>query len=137
MSWVNFLIEQWALVAGLVALTAAYFFLNADAGGKSVSIHDVSRLLNADQAILLDVREAADFKSGHITGAVNVSYSVLPTKVEELEKYKAKTIIVADKMGQHSAAAGKILLDKGFTVVRLSGGMSEWIAQSLPVVKKK
>lgn len=136
MSWMNFVVEQWVLVVALVVLAVAYFALNAGTSGKTVSIHEVTRLLNTENAILLDVRDAADFKAGHITGAININFTALAARLGELEKQRGKTIIVADKIGQQSAAAGKILLEKGFQVVRLSGGMSEWTAQNLPLVKK-
>ncbi len=137
MDWLKFVIEQWMLVSGLIVLGTAYFALNAQAGGKTISIHDVSRLLNADAAVLVDVRDPVEFKAGHITGAVNFAFASLAGQLDELEKFRGKTLIVADKMGQQSAEAGKLLLAKGFTVVRLSGGMSEWTAQNLPLIKSK
>ena len=55
----------------------------------------------------------------------------------ELNKVKDKQIIVADKMGQHSAMAVKQLKAEGFgNVVRLDGGVSDWRASNLPLVKK-
>ena len=131
----DFAAEQWVLVSMLLALIIAFVTLETKKGGKTVTFHEVSRLLNSDSAILLDVRDAADYKAGHITGAINIPYGSVATRLSELEKYKTQQIILADKMGQHAGHAGKVLLDAGFNAVRLQGGMAEWMAQKLPVIK--
>jgi rhodanese-related sulfurtransferase len=132
----DFALENWPLVAAMVALIVAYFAVNAVAGGKSISVHEVTRLVNQGDALLLDIREANEFKAGHITGAMNIPFGAVSTRVTELEKYRAKRIILVDKLGQHASDVAKQLKVLGFDVVRLGGGMSEWAHQSLPVVKK-
>jgi rhodanese-related sulfurtransferase len=53
-----------------------------------------------------------------------------------LEKYRDKPLILVCKMGQQSGAAGKKLGAEGFTgVYRMSGGMMEWGALQLPLIK--
>lgn len=137
MLFFQFVLENALLVGCLAVLAIIYFALGAKVRGKSVSIHEVTRLLNTQEAVLIDLREAADYKAGHITGAIHLAFGVLSQQWQDLEKYKNKTLILVDKMGQHSGEAGQLLLSKGFSAVRLSGGMSEWQAQSLPVVKGK
>jgi len=45
--------------------------------------------------------------------------------------------VLVCKMGQSAGAAGRKLRADGFSDVRrLSGGMAEWNASNLPVVKK-
>jgi len=100
-----------------------------------MSYHEVTRMLNNNLAILLDVRESKEFSGGHIVDAVNIPYAKLGDRVDELKKHEGKTIIVVDKMGQHAGAAGRQLKEKGFNVSRLQGGMVEWTSQNLPVVK--
>jgi len=57
--------------------------------------------------------------------------------VTELEKHKTVPVIVACRLGQHSTDAVKVLRSAGFAnVLRLAGGMTEWRAQSLPLVQK-
>lgn len=135
MTWMNFVAEQWMLFSVLAVLVAAFLVLEGRKGGPKVSFHEATRLLNSDAAVVLDVRESAEFKNGHIVDAINIPYAALVKRVTELEKYKSKQIIVVDKMGQHAGAAGKSLRDGGFNVVRLQGGMSEWAQQNLPLVK--
>jgi len=62
-------------------------------------------------------------------------FAKIATRYTELEKHRDKTLVVVCKMGQRSAAAGKTLKEKGFTVSRLQGDMVEWQNQNLPVIK--
>lgn len=135
MPWLDFLMEEWLLSSLLVAVVVAFLILESRRGGATVSHHQATRLINDGKAVLIDLRDAKEYKTGHIVDAINIPYSSLSTRVVELEKHKAKQLIVVDKMGQHAGAAGRVLREKGFTVVRLQGGMMEWTQQNLPVVK--
>lgn len=119
----------------LAVLVAAFLVLESRKGGAVVSHHQATRLINRGEAVILDVRDAAEFKAGHIVDALNIPYAGLKDKVDLLGKHKSKQIIVVDKMGQHAGAAGKILRDQGFNVVRMQGGISEWTQQNLPLIK--
>ena len=103
--------------------------------GKPISSHVVTRMLNADEAVLLDIRDAKDFKAGHVAGAINIPLAKLQERMVELEPHREKAIIIADKAGQHSGPIGRRLQQKEFNVLRLTGGMMEWNNQKLPVVK--
>lgn len=135
MTWVDFVAEQWPLVGILAVFVVAFLILESRKGGSTISFHEATRLVNKGEAIILDVRDSSDFKAGHIVDAVNIPYSSLNEKAAELENHKSKQIIVVDKMGQYTGAAGKILRDKGYQVARLQGGITEWTQQSLPLVK--
>jgi len=131
----EFISEQWLLITILCALISALIFVEGKRSGGTMSYHEVTRMLNNNLAILLDVRESKEFSGGHIVDAVNIPYAKLGDRVDELKKHEGKTIIVVDKMGQHAGAAGRQLKEKGFNVSRLQGGMVEWTSQNLPVVK--
>lgn len=130
-----FVSEQWILVSVLMGLVYIYAWREKTKSGASLSVHGVTQLLNREEAVLLDVRDQAEFKEGHIVDAINIPHSSVAGRINELDKYKGKVIIIADKLGQHSGAAGRLLGDAGFDIRRLQGGMSEWSSQSLPVVK--
>jgi rhodanese-related sulfurtransferase len=67
---------------------------------------------------------------------VNIPHSALEGRVVELAKYKEKPLTIVCKMGQHAGASGALLRKAGFAnVTRLTGGMTEWRNQNLPVVK--
>ncbi|MBX2857129.1 MAG: rhodanese-like domain-containing protein [Cellvibrionaceae bacterium] len=130
-----FISEQWLLITILCASVSALIIVEGQRSGKSLSYHAVTHMLNNNLAILLDVRDAKEFSSGHIVDAINIPYAKLSERCDELKKHAEKTIIIVDKMGQHAGAAGKQLKQNGYQVNRLQGGMSEWTSQNLPVVK--
>jgi rhodanese-related sulfurtransferase len=129
--------EQWLLITLLAALIAVFFLTEQGKSGKSLSTSELVRLINSDEAVVVDVRSAAEFESGHIHGALSIPHQKLASRIAELEKYRDKTIVVVDKIGQHSGAAGKKLSGEEFNVCRLGGGISEWQGSSLPLVKGK
>ncbi|MEK1942805.1 MAG: rhodanese-like domain-containing protein, partial [Pseudomonas sp.] len=100
-----------------------------------LSTRELTALVNRDEGIILDVRNNKDFAAGHIVGALNIPYDKVASRVAELEKHKAKTIIVVDALGQQAGAVARDLKKLGFNAAKLSGGMSSWRGESLPVVK--
>lgn len=91
-------------------------------------------LLAVDQCGQLAGAEAAA-AAGHIVGALNIPQDKLMARVGELEKHKAKTLILVDAQGQHSGIHARELLKAGFTAAKLSGGIGSWKADNLPLVK--
>ena len=127
--------EQWLLVTILAVLVSGLIVVEGKRGGDSLSFHQLTTLVNQGNAVVVDVRETKEFKTGHIVNALNIPHLKLGDRLGELNKHKEKTIIVVDKMGQHAGASGRLLKENGFNVNRLQGGMSEWQAQNLPVIK--
>ncbi|MFK0570567.1 rhodanese-like domain-containing protein [Endozoicomonas sp.] len=135
--FIEFIVNHPLHVGALVALASALAFTEMRKGGQSLSTAQLTQLVNRDQGVVIDVREKADFSKGHIVNAINIPYVKIKVRAGELEKYREKTIIVVDAMGQHSGSVGKTLKDSGLTnVVRLQGGMNTWTSDNLPMVKK-
>ena len=135
--FIVFLGEQWILVGILLVLVFRFIQVETQRGGSMISSHGLTALVNSEQALVLDVRESAEYRAGHIVDAMNIPFNKVAERVGELEKFRQKPVVVVDKMGQHSGSVGRQLMDAGFTVSRLEGGMSEWKASNLPVVKEK
>jgi NADPH-dependent 2,4-dienoyl-CoA reductase/sulfur reductase-like enzyme/rhodanese-related sulfurtransferase len=70
--------------------------------------------------LILDVRDPAEFESGHIPGAVNIPLNELRARLSELPK--DKEIWVNCKVGQRSYYANRVLLQNGFKAKNLPGG---------------
>lgn len=134
MDFFIFMSEQWLAVSLLLMLIYFFVFTEQKKAGKQISVHDATRLVNSDEGILVDVRDSKEFHAGHIANALNIPLAKLDSRVAELEKYRDSTVVLVDKLGQHSAGAGRKLRAMGFQVCRLQGGMGEWYSQSLPVV---
>jgi rhodanese-related sulfurtransferase len=104
---------------------------------KELSTHDATLLMNKQDAILLDIRPAAEFKKGHILGAKQVKVELLNKgDFTTLEKYKDKPIIVVCAMGMTAKRTASQLLKAGFEQVAvLKGGMNAWQGANLPISK--
>ena len=125
-----------AILVGAFVLILILFIRNEVArGGQSISAQELVNLVNRDGAVVVDVRDNAEYSAGHIVDSINIPHTSLADRVGELEKHKEKTIVVACKMGQHAGTAGTVLRKAGYNVSRLKGGIAEWRNQNLPVVK--
>lgn len=75
-------------------------------------------------------------RGGHIINSVHIPLGTLNNRLNELEKYKSRPIIVGCRSGQRSAAACTTLKKQGFeTVYNLSGGVMGWQNANLPLTK--
>ena len=77
-------------------------------------------------ALLLDVREPAEFAAGTIPGAVNIPLGDLRGRLGELPKNRP--IVAFCKVGQRGYFAERILAQRGYDVRNLSGGYTTWRA---------
>lgn len=124
------------LVGTFVVLLALFIRNEMNRGGAVVGVQELVQLVNNDNALVVDVRDKAEYDQGHIVDAINIPFASIESRADELNKHKDRPIVIACKMGQHSGAAGTTLRKKGFeNVSRLRGGIAEWRGQNLPVVK--
>lgn len=128
-----FLGEQWLLVSLLLALIGLFVWNENRRAGDSLSVHQLTQQVNQANAVVVDLRDAKEFREGHIVDALNIPFAKLTERMGELDK--ARPVVLVDKLGQHSAHAGRTLKAAGYQVSRLQGGISEWKASSLPLVK--
>jgi rhodanese-related sulfurtransferase len=104
--------------------------------GQEVGPTEAVQLINRRDAIVLDVRDAAEYKSGHITNARHVPESDLDSRAKELEKIKSRPIIVSCARGNRSANVAARLRKLGFNeVVSLRGGLAAWQTANMPLEK--
>ncbi len=137
LDFLTFISEQWLLVSLFLALFYIFMWRESRKGGHNLSVHQVTRLVNAGEAIMLDIREAKDFASVHIPGSINLPHTKLKDRIGELEKYRGQQLVVIDKFGQHSGTVGRELSNAGFKPARLRGGITEWQNSNLPVAPSK
>lgn len=104
-------------------------------GSASVSPNEAVTLINQG-ALVLDVREDVEFAMGHIADARHLPLSQLASRFNELDKWKAKPIVVNCQSGMRSAKACAVLKKNGFVQVsNLAGGLAAWQSAKLPVKK--
>ncbi len=132
----EFIGNHYILVSVFLVLAVAFVINEGKQGGAAISPSSLVTLVNREGAVILDIRDGKEFGNGHIAGAVNLPMASFDSRVGELDEYKEKPIVLVCKMGQHAGSVGRKLKAQGFeNVRRLSGGMGEWSASNLPVVK--
>ena len=133
--YIEFVVNHWWLVGIWAAFLVALLWDNNRRNGQTVSTTEATTMINRQDALVLDIRDKADFKAGHLVNAINIPYASLAQRMNELEKERERPIVLVCKTGQTVSMAGKMLREKGFNAVRMKGGMMEWNSQNLPVVK--
>jgi rhodanese-related sulfurtransferase len=132
---IQFATAHFVLSGSFVILLALLIFNELRKGGQNLSTREITALINRDTGIVIDLRAKKDFASGHIAGALNIPYDKLHSRIAELDKHKSKTLILVDAQGQQAGTAARELKKAGFTAAKLSGGISTWRGDNLPVVK--
>ena len=131
----EFITNHWELVGIWTAFLAALLWDNNRRSGQSVSPTQATFMINKEDALVLDIRDQKEFNAGHLASAINIPYAKLASRLDELTTHKERPIILVCKSGQTVGVAGKMLREKGFNAMRLSGGMMEWTNQNLPVIR--
>ncbi len=94
--------------------------------------------MNQQGALLLDVREPAEYAAIHAPNAKLIPLGEVGLRLKEIEAYKNKPIAVICRSGRRSAKAVAILQEAGFTqVVNVQGGTNAWEQAGLEVIKQQ
>lgn len=104
---------------------------------KEVSPLEATQLLNHQDAVLLDVREPPEYQEGFLPNSIRIPLGSLSEKAAQLDKHRARPIIIVCRSGNRSAQAVRILKRMGYeTVYNLGGGLHAWRTANLPISKK-
>jgi rhodanese-related sulfurtransferase len=101
---------------------------------KTLPAKDFQIAIQKEAVQVLDVRTASEYAGGHIQNALQANWND-PKEFENRTQYldKQKTVYVYCQAGGRSAAAQAYLIEKGYNVINLEGGMSNWKMNNLPV----
>jgi sulfur dioxygenase len=103
----------------------------------NISMKDLHSKLNSlgSNDLIVDVRSAEEYGSGHIQGSRNIPHDQVSNYAEDLKKYK--TIYIHCQAGGRASRATQTLEKLGLTnIVCISNsGMGDWIKSGFPVVK--
>jgi rhodanese-related sulfurtransferase len=122
--------------AALAALLVIAYELRARSENiAAVSPQDAVRLMNQG-ALVIDLRPAEAFATGHVAGARQMSGEQILKAGDTLKKQKEKVVVVYDDTGSLGASAVRQLVAQGFTkAFNLRGGIAAWRAENLPLSK--
>lgn len=135
---IEFIGHHWTLFAALAVILALLAHNLLVSGKGSVDPAGATDLINHKDALVLDVRPAADFAQGHIINAVNIPMNGFRKQIGTLQKYKDRPVLVTCRSGSQSTMACQQLRKEGFADVHnLRGGVLAWQSANLPLSKKK
>ena len=104
-----------------------------------ISVEEARRLINEENALLVDVRDAPELSaSGNLAGATNVSRGMLEFRADRSTPYHNpelrtdRPIILYCASGGRSCLSGKALQDLGYSKVYNLGGFKEAAEAGFP-----
>jgi rhodanese-related sulfurtransferase len=135
-----FVIKHWPLVGAFFVVLMLIFFEEAkskQAGGDRLTPAGVTQLINREDAVVVDLRDASAYRDGHIVNAKNFPLADFDRMKEKLAVFRDRPIVLVDAMGLKTAPVVIQLKKDGFQkVVSLKGGIDTWKTESMPVTKK-
>jgi len=103
-------------------------------GGKRLTPSEAVRLSNDRDAQFIDVRSPADFKRGHVIGAINVPSNKLDEHKKALDKVKGRPLIAYCALGGTAPTVVEKLRQRGVEeVYAMRGGINAWQGAGLPI----
>jgi hydroxyacylglutathione hydrolase len=114
-------VEAWAASSGRAPGTV-----------PQLEARDLAQSLRHGGVTLVDVRNDNEWTAGHVSGAIHVPLGHLLERLDEVPKTKPVALLCHS--GGRSSIGASLLLAHGFDrAINLTGGISAWIEQGLPV----
>ena len=134
-------VKQNAIFIGLAigsGLALLWPLLNRGASGvANIAATEAVMLMSRSKPLILDVRDATEFATGHIQGAKNIPLAELAGRIKEIEKFKDKPVLVHCQKGMRAKGACSILKAQQFSQLNnLQGGLDAWVEAKLPLIKQ-
>ena len=133
----NFVSENFFLIA-IAFISGAMLvwpMVNRGLAGATVGTLQATRMINDQDALIVDVRPSAEFAAGHLPNARNIPADELAKRAADLPK--GKPVIVVCGSGNRAGRAAGALRGAGRQdVFCLEGGVAAWQQAGLPLVKK-
>lgn len=116
-----------ALLFALCLLVLAGCGQQADAAYRQISQEEAKEMMDAGDAVVLDVREQSEYDEGHIPGAVLLPVgSIDEDTAAAVIPEKSATVLVYCRSGNRSKTAAAALAELGYTDVCEFGGINTW-----------
>ena len=120
----------WLVVGLLISLAAV-------AAGAVISPADLAARLQRDAPLVVDVRTSAEFRDGHIAGAINIPHDEIANRWPALNAPVDDEVIVYCGTGRRAGLAQQALETLGYMRTRtLEGGFEAWKKAGVPVVRE-
>ena len=103
---------------------------------ETISVTEFAKRIKSRKVVVLDVRTPKEYAEGHLKGALNVVWgNDFNEQMEKTGVKTNKTVAVYCRSGRRSKAAANALVQMGYTVIDLDGGILAWEKAGMPIVK--
>jgi rhodanese-related sulfurtransferase len=97
-----------------------------------LSTEDVKDRLNRTDLTVLDTGTSAQFAAGHLKGAINLpAENILTASIA-----KDRDVLVYDRTATRARQAAQTLMEAGYKVYEMPGGMMGWLKKGYPLEVK-
>ena len=130
--------ELWAAVRDVAAAHVAKIdrlataYLGDRSGLQTVTREQLAERLRRGEVVLIDVRPYAEFRQGHIPGAVSVPIDMLGQQMLDLGKDREVVAYCRGAFCVYADDAVRAMLAKGYRAARLEDGFPEWARSGRP-----
>jgi rhodanese-related sulfurtransferase len=115
------------LIIGMAGCSSGNQSSDSENTYQKISSEEAKKMMDEESnLIILDVRTAEEFETGHIQGAVNISNTEITATAEKAIPDKSATILVYCRSGNRSALASKELSELGYSHIYDLGGLVDW-----------
>ena len=132
-----FLVDNHVAVLLLFFLLSALIIYESRKGGKKIDASEATRIINKENALVVDLRTSVEFNLGTISGAVNLEPDSVDKDNSLFKANQRDHIVLVCKLGSSSSAGGGRFIKQGYENVNiLSGGIQGWVQAGLPLIKQ-
>lgn len=103
--------------------------------GNVISLAEFQQILKTNHTQIVDLRGAAEYKTGHIRGTDNVFIGTLEKNLDKIKK--DQQVVIHCQAGDRASIGYSLLVRHGFKNIKsYVGGMNEWINAGNPVISE-
>lgn len=121
-----------------LAVTVSFTALTSAAEFSAEPLPEIKSQIEQKRAVLVDVREKAEWEDGHVDGAILLPMSRLRKGLSEedsKELPKGKILYLHCAVGMRAMSAAKILEQQGYIVRPLKPGFDDFVRAGFPKAK--
>jgi len=126
------------LLIAVLLLLLWNIYGDAMSGVQQIGPAELTRLINHENAAVIDIRNAQDFNNGHIIHSRNFPEAEIGSREKEMEKFRSKVVVLCCSSGLNSGRVARKLKTSGFEkIYSLKGGIQAWQNATLPLTTEK
>lgn len=124
------------LFIAILAVLVWNLFGSVLSGIKQITPAELTRLMNRENAVVIDIRSQEEFNKGHILNARNIPETELQSRQKELEKIKSSPMVACCNSGATALKFARAVKAMGYAnIFVLKGGIHAWQSANLPLTR--